>query len=295
MALQRQLFMSRRQAFASEMNAMQEAISARDAELGGLRETRLARGQQVDALRQQVDSLQTLARDGYVPRNRLLETERLLAQANGALAEDAGRIGQLLRQVAEQKLRVVQRKEERQAEVRSQLAETRLTAGPLADRLRAAEFELAHTVVRTPVAGTVVGLSVFTEGGYVRAGDPLMEIVPAHQPLVVEAQAPVHLIDTLHAGLPVELLFPAFNQNRTPRIDAEVRVVGADRLVDARSGVPYYPLQIEVTAKGMRALAGLDLRAGMPAEAFVRTGERTLLSYLFKPLMDRAHGALSEE
>lgn len=295
LALQRQLFASRRLALRSEIDAMRETAAGLESELAGLRETQGARREQVRALQEQAVGLRALAGEGFVSRNRLLDAERLLSQTLGALAEDAGRIGQVQRQIAEQRLRIVQRREQYQAELRAQLADAGLQAESLAERLAAAEHDLSHTVVAAPATGAVVGLAVFTEGGFVRAGERLMDVVPTGEPLSVEARVPVNLIDKVHAGLPVELMFTAFNQNRTPNIPGRVKVVGADRLVEERSGAPYYPMEVEVTAEGMRRLAGLDLRAGMPVEVFVRTGERSLLSYLFKPLLDRAHTALGEE
>ncbi|MFT4192793.1 MAG: HlyD family type I secretion periplasmic adaptor subunit, partial [Comamonas sp.] len=288
LALQRQLLSARRQALDSELAAMRETVAAYEAELAGLRETREARRQQRAALAEQAGGLRELARDGFVSRNRLLDAERMLAQLDGALAEDAGRLGALQRQAAEQRLRIAQRRQAWQAEVRGQLADAELQAHALADKLRAAEFQLDATVLRAPAAGRVVGLAVFTEGGVVRAGERLMEVVPEGQPLVVEGQVPVDLIDRVHAGLPVDLMFTAFNQNRTPHVEGRVTVVGADRLVEERSGIPYFPLEVEVAPESRDQLAGLDLRPGMPVEVFVRTGERSLLSYLLKPLVDRA-------
>lgn len=294
-ALQRQLLASRRLALANEIAALREAVAGHEGQLRSLGETQASRRQQEASLREQTGNLRALAAEGYATRNRLLDTERLLSQTLGSLAEGDGQAAQLTRQAAEQKLRIVQRREQYQAEVRAQLADVQPQVDALAQRLEAAEHALRHSVVAAPVEGTVVGMAVFTQGGHVRAGEKLMDLVPSKGSLVVEGQVPVHLIDKVRPGLDVELLFPAFNQNTTPRVEGRVRVVGADRLVDERTGLPYYPIEAEVTQRGMQAIAGLDLRPGMPAEVFVRTGERSLLSYLFKPLLDRAHRALTEE
>jgi protease secretion system membrane fusion protein len=103
------------------------------------------------------------------------------------------------------------------------------------------------------------------------------------------------MVDRLRPGLPVELMFVAFNQSTTPRVDGEVTLVSADRLLDEKTQQPYYQVRIKVSEQGLGQLAGLDIRPGMPVEAFVRTGERSMLNYLFKPLADRVHVALAEE
>lgn len=292
---QRQLFGSRRQALETELAGLGESIAGAQASLQGLQGTLASKQAQRDALGEQLKGLRDLASEGYIPRNRLLDSERLLAQVNGSIAEDLGSIGRTQRQVQELKLRAVQRRQEFQNDVRQQLSELQASAEDLGNRLRGAEFELAHTQVRAPASGTVVGLSVFTNGGVIARGQPLMEIVPADAPLLVDARASVELVDRLKPGLPVELLFVAFNQSTTPRVAGEVTLVSADRLLDDKTQQPYYQVRIKVSEEGLHQLAGLDIRPGMPVEAFVRTGERSLLNYLFKPLADRVHVALAEE
>ncbi|BCQ71464.1 metalloprotease secretion protein [Pseudomonas sp. Eqa60] len=295
LALQRQLFSSRRQALSMEQQGIAETIAGSEAQLRGTRDSQASKRQQRSALNEQLQGLRELARDGYIPRNRLLDSERLYAQIDGSIAEDFGRIGQLQRQILELRLRIRQSSEDFQKDLRSQLADTRIRTEDLRNRLASAEFELANSQVRAPAAGVVVGLEVYTEGGVIKPGQPLMDIVPQDEPLLVEARVPVQLVDKVHPGLPVELMFSAFNQSTTPRVPGEVTLVSADRQVDERTEEPYYTLRATVSAQGMQQLQGLQIRPGMPVEAFVRTGERSMLNYLFKPLLDRTHMALVEE
>lgn len=235
-----------------------------------------------------------LASRGYVARNQLLAIEAQYAALEGQIAENTGNIGRLERQITELHLRSRQRQDEYDKEVNTQLAEGQVRVASLSSQLAKAEADLRDTQIRAPVSGTVVGMVVFTEGGVVQAGQRLMEIVPEGPALEVEARVPVSLIDKIYVGLPVELLFSAFDQSTTPRVAGEVILVGADRLTDENTGQPYYPLRVTVTPEGMDKLTGLVIRPGMPVEGFIRTGERTLLNYLFKPLTDRLHLALTE-
>lgn len=142
----------------------------------------------------------------------------------------------------------------------------------------------------------MAGLAVFTQGGVVSAGDKLMDIVPLDQPLIVEGRLPVQDVDKIHVGQPVELEFAAFNRASTPRLPGTVKTVSADRLEDPYQGVPYYHVEISVDElQGREVLPGLQLQPGMPVTAFIKTGERTMMSYLLKPLRDRARLALTEE
>ncbi|MEX5714932.1 HlyD family type I secretion periplasmic adaptor subunit [Serratia ureilytica] len=266
MLLQQQLFTSRRAALQSELAAIAESIAGSQAMLEDpavLRQQTAAKAM----LQEQLGGMRKLAAQGYVARNRLLDLEGQYAQIDGQASEDTGNIGRLGRQILELKLRAIQRREEYQKEVSSQLAEVRMKLDELDNRLAKAEADLGHTQVKAPVAGTVVGLSVFTEGGVIGAGQQLMEIVPSDRGLQVEARIPVELIDKVQVGLPVELLFSAFNQSTTPRVEGEVTLVGADRLTDEKSGAPYYSVRAKVSEAGLQRLNGLRSARGCRSKA----------------------------
>ncbi|WGG51387.1 HlyD family type I secretion periplasmic adaptor subunit [Rugamonas sp. DEMB1] len=295
--LQSQLFSSRRMALTSELGAFDENIAGLRAQLRGVQESRESKKIQLDIVKEQVDNLRDLAKDGYVARSRLLDVERAHAQLVGAMAEDSGNIGRTQRQVQELTLRRLQRSQDYQKEVRSQLSDAQREAEALDSRLDGQDYELANADVKAPVDGTVVNLAIFTRGGVVAPGVHMMDLVPSDDALVVEGQLPVNLIDRVHVGLPVELMFSAFNANSTPHIPGEVIAVSADRSVEERSGMPYYKVRARVTKAGQALInqKKLDIRSGMPVELFVKTGERTMMSYLMKPLFDRAHSTMTED
>lgn len=293
--VQEQLFASRRAALQNELASMDESIAGVTLQLRGLRQSREEKQAQLVTLQEQLNNMRDLARDGYVPRNRMLELDRQHAQLRGALAEDGGNIGRLEKQIAEVTARKAQRTEEYRREVRSQLTEVQRDTESAAQRLTLAQYLLAHTEVKSPVAGAVIGLSVFTTGAVIGPGARLMDVVPLDAPLEIEAQVPVHLIDKVKTDVPVELMFTAFNQSKTPNIPGTVTKITADRLLDEKTGQPYFKLHALATPEGMKMLRHENVRPGMPVEVFVKTGERTMLNYLMRPLFDRAHSALREE
>jgi protease secretion system membrane fusion protein len=197
--------------------------------------------------------------------------------------------------MAEAHLRISQLQQDYMKDVRTQLSEVQRDTEALKSRLAESEFELANTEVRSPVDGTVVGVNVFTNGGTVAAGAKLMEVVPSGEPLEVEGQLPVNLIDKVHKAMPVDMMFTAFNQNSTPKIPGILTFVSADRLVDDHTGVPYYRVRAKVSPQGMKLLQNLNVKPGMPVEMFVDAGQRSMLSYLLKPIIDRSHTALTED
>ncbi|MBX3629536.1 MAG: HlyD family type I secretion periplasmic adaptor subunit [Nitrosomonas sp.] len=292
---QNQLFHSRQLAMEHELAAIDENIAGLALQLQGLEASQISKKQQIEFLREQLTSLRELSTEGFVPRNRVLDLERTHVQLAGEISTETGNIGRIQRQISELKQRRIQRLQEHQKEVRQQLSDIQREADALHSQLISHQFELDNVLVKAPTDGIVVGINVFTEGGVIAPGFRLMDIVPSDDPLMITGQVPVHLIDKIHPGLPVDLIFSAFNQNKTPNIPGEVMQVSADRLTDERTGEPYYQLKAKVTPEGMALLTHHQVRAGMPVDIFVKTGERSLMNYLFKPILDRLHASMSEE
>ena len=294
-ALQQQLFSSRQSALRNELGAADENIAGQRAQLVSLHAAMLNKKQQQQFLNEQLGGMRILAKEGYVPRNRLLDLEGTYAQVNGDIAEGIGSITQTERQIVELGLRKLQRRQDYQKEVRTQLADVKRDADALKNQLTALDFDLKQVLIRAPVAGTVVALNVFTQGAVVAPGGDLMELVPKNDALIVEGKMPVSLVDKVHQNLEVELIFSAFNSSTTPNIPGIMTWVSADRTVDERTGEAYYKVRAAVAPAGFKMLADLEIRPGMPVELFIKTGERTMMNYLLKPMLDRAQTAMTEE
>jgi protease secretion system membrane fusion protein len=297
MALQGQLLTSRQMSLQNELGSVDENIAGLKEQIRGLEESRDSKKVQMGYLKEQLEGMRDLAKDGYVARNRLLDLERTYAQLSGAVSEDIGNIARARRQVLEMGLRKAQRMQDYQKEVRTQLSDVEREAEALGARLQGQKFEVDNIEVRSPVGGTVTGLAVFTQGGVVQPGFKMMEIVPTDDPMVVEGSLAVNLVDRVHPGLKTELIFSAFNANKTPHIPGEVEQVAADRSVDERTGAPFYKVRVRVTPEGQKMIAQhkMDVRPGMPVELFVKTGERTMMNYLLKPIFDRSKSSMAEE
>jgi protease secretion system membrane fusion protein len=294
---QQMLFSSRRMSLQSELAAADDNTAGLKMQITGLEESRESIKLQLGIIKEQLENVRSLAAEGYVPRSRLLELERNAAQLSGALSENVGNIGRSKQQVLELGRRREMRQQEFQKEVRGALTEVQKEVQALTARSGAQQFELANTDVKAPVDGVVVGVNVFTRGGIVGPGVRLMDIVPAADALVVEGMLPVNLVDKVHKGLPVELIFSAFNTNTTPHIAGELVQIAADRSIDEHTGAPFYKVTARVTPAGLKVIAEkkLEVRPGMPVELFVKTGSRTMMSYLLKPVIDRAKTSMTED
>ena len=294
-ALQKQIASSRQSALRSELSAIDENVGGLVSQMQGLEESVASKREQKALITEQLVGMRDLAKEGFMANNRVLETEQSLAGINANIAADIGNIGRSKRQVSELKMQKIQRNQEYQKEVRTQLSEAQKQADALQNQLKGLDRNVQNIDIKTPVAGTVVGLSVFAKGAVVAPGFKLMDIVPVEDSLVVEGQLPVHLVDKVYPGLPVNLIFTAFNQNKTPHIPGEVITVSADRFIEEQTGQPYFKVTSKVAPEGVKMIYNLKIRPGMPVDMFVKTGERTMMNYLLRPILDHLKLSMSEE
>ena len=230
------------------------------------------RRQQVATLQEEARNNATLAQEGYVSR----------AQAN-----------QVLRTKVDAELSLNSMQATYYKDIDTQLAEIQKTRDAIRDRFQAVAFDRDLTSIKAPVSGTVVGLKVNTKGGTIAGGTVLAEIVPSEVALVVDAQVPPTVIDKVKVGQTVDMRFTTFNQNVTPVIPGIVKLVGADKMPDpgGNKSQDFYLAQVEATPEGLKQLGDLRIQPGMPVDIIFKTGERTFLGYLFKPLSDRFAGS----
>lgn len=293
--LQSELFRSRRDSRQAEIAALTENIQALGNSLAQLKIGMDGKREQLKYIQEQLAGLRGLEKEGFLARNRLLEAERQEAQIRSSLADDMGNLSRVEGQLAETRLRIAQRKSDLITEVQAEMADVQRMVEELSNRMKSVNFDKDAAIIKSPIDGYISNLQVPTVGGVAAPGSQLMHVVPKDAPFKIDAQLQVHLVDKVQPGMPVDVMFPALNQRTTPHIPGVVNTVSADRIVDTATGTPYYLVQIDITEEGIKMLSKYQIVPGMPAEAFVKQGERTMLNYLFKPLTDRLHRAMTEE
>ncbi len=224
-------------------------------------ETLNGRNEMIASFTSEVTELNELLREGYVDKQRIRELER--------------RKNDLQNQISAYK-----------SEIIDQLTQTQTKITDLKERETALEDRLSRTLVKAPEDGMILGMKAHTIGGVIRSGDPILDIVPRSSKLIVEAQVSPMDIDRVALGSTADIRFSAFKTGTTPVIEGKLIHLSADRLTDQQTGMPYYLAKLEVTEKGLKDLANLQLLPGMPAEVLIKTGERTLLQYLIQPATD---------
>ena len=165
----------------------------------------------------------------------------------------------------------------------------------MTQQLHATVEQLKRVEIRAPVSGLVHELSVFTIGGVVGPGAPILQIIPQDEDFVIEANVEPQFIDELYPGQEAAVRFSAFNQRTTPELKGSVDGISANVVVEEQSGLPFYKIRLSVSQAELSRLEGLQLIPGMPVEAFIKTRDRTALNYLIKPLLDQVNRAFREE
>ncbi|NWG70250.1 MAG: HlyD family type I secretion periplasmic adaptor subunit [Parvularculaceae bacterium] len=256
------------------------AWSEYEARIVGYRDEMAAVSRQEALVRQDLQAIRKLEANEFAPKMRVRELERRIAELQARHAELRSEIA------ATQQARA-----ERMRAIDARLAE-------IEPQFIAARAQMDNMLIRAPADGAVVGLKVFTEGAVVKPGERVMEIVPEGRELVVEAQVRPEDADNLEIGQQAEIRITAFKGRNAPPLAGSVIRVSADRLTDERSGVGYFAAQVRVSAEELdRAVrsGGGQLRAGLPAEAVIKTRKRTALQFLLEPLNQSLWRSFREE
>ena len=295
MQTQEQLLTTRQSLLRSDLQSIEESIAGQQGLLVSYKEVLENRKQQQSLINEELGQLRSLVADGYAPRNRQREMERMAAESSSSIADLQGNTVRALRAVGELRQRALSRQQEYRQEIESQLAEVSRDVLSEQEKLLAVTNDLERTEIMSPASGQVVGLAVQTVGGVVQAGQKLMDIVPKGAPLLLEAQVAPHLIDRVHTAMPVDVRFSSFSNSPQLVVGGQVVSVSRDLLTDQATNMSYYLARVEVTPDGLQDLGNRQMQPGMPVEVIFKTGERSMLTYLLHPLTKRMAASMTEE
>ncbi|MCW2242388.1 HlyD family type I secretion periplasmic adaptor subunit [Azospirillum canadense] len=294
MRSQEDLFASRRQVLAERRGILQQRVAELQEEIVGLAAQIAAADRQIALIGEEIADVEHLYRAGLERKPRLLALKRAKSDIEGDRGERQAGIARARQAIGEATLQIVGLDTANRDEVNGDLAKVRAELAEVGQRLAASRDVLARTVVTAPIDGTVVQLRVHTQGGVVKPGAPILDVVPANEELLIDARIAPTDIDVVHAGLRAQVMLTAYKQRNLPRIHGELRQVSADALADEQTGRPYFSARVGVDRAEIARLAGIALAPGMPAEVFVMTGEQTALDYLLRPLYDGVRRAFRE-
>ncbi len=284
---QQQLFHARRALHLAQKSVLRQRIAQLEAQIKGMKAQVHSASRQIELIAEEVRGKRSLIKKGYVRKTELARVMRMEAELSGRLGQYQASIASARQQIGETKLQLIAADAERADRIAANLDKTQSQLIELEEKMMSSKDVLSRTVVTAPVAGTIVNMQFKTESGVIPPGKPILDIVPADEKLVIDAQVAPNDIDIVRKGLQAKVQLSAISSRSAPRIDGVVRSVSADRLTDDKSGNVYYLARVEVNHADLKRFGpDLELVAGMPADVLIVTGERTMLNYLFRPFMD---------
>ncbi|RXT25274.1 hemolysin secretion protein D [Rhizobium leguminosarum] len=288
MATERRLFRDRTAARDGQKARLREQTSQLREQISGLDVQQQAKTREIALIGKELEGQHRLFDMGLTSMNRVNSLDRDATRLEGERGQLVASIAATKGRIAEIELQLLQVDQTMRADVATELRDVETKESELVEQEVAALDQLKHIEVKAPIAGTVHQLSVHTIGGVVTPAETLMEIVPRESLLTVEARIRPQDIDQVAPGQPATLKFTAFNRNTTPDLNGSVLRVAADLETDDRTGISFYRASISIPASELGLIQDLKLLPGMPVEAFVRTDDRTVVSYLIKPIRDHA-------
>jgi HlyD family secretion protein len=295
MASESKLFELRRTALAGKKDQLRHQTAELGEQISGFAAQQEAKAKEIELIYRELSGVRELWQRNLIQITRLTALEREATRLEGERAQLTAAIAQSRVKIAETELLIIQLDQDLSSEVGKELREVDGRIGEFVERKITAEDQLKRIDIRAPQDGTVFQLSVHTVGGVVAAGDAIMLIVPEADNLTVEARVSPQDIDQLRYGQRAVLRFTSFNARTTPEIDGSVMRISADASTDQRTGLSYYIVRISMTPVEIAKLGTVKLVPGMPVEVFIQTGDRTVMSYLLKPLYDQLTRALREK
>jgi protease secretion system membrane fusion protein len=277
---------------SARRSQLSEQLKGYNQQISGLEGTISSHRVQLGTIADELKNTQSLAKEGYVPASAYNEKLRSKVDQEAALNSAQSSIGQIRSQMASARSSI-------QNDAAKELSEIQKSRDAIGAKLQAAKFSQSLTDIRAPITGTIVNTKVFTEGGVITGGEVLMEIVPDRGTLIIETKVPPQSIASIHTDQPVDLRFTSFNATTTPVVKGHVKSVGVDKQ-KAQPGQTvgdkddYYLAQIETTPEDLKVLGDKQLRPGMPVDVVVKTGQRTFMGYLLKPLIDKMASAFKD-
>ncbi len=291
---QRKIHDTRRRFYHSRIGVVKQRMAQTEREIVGLRAQEAAAIRRLEIIKQEIAAITPLVEKGLQTRPRLLQLEREEAEIEGRRGEKEAQISRAQQALGESEALILRLQSDSQNEIAQSLRETQTQIFQLLEKIQAATDVLARIEVRAPEAGAITDLRIHTPGGVIAAGEPLMDLVPQQDRLIVRAQVRPEDIDLVRAGLPASIRLLPYKQRRVPPIDGLLVHVSADRLVDKQTQQPYYLARLRIDEAMLRRLDGVEIIPGMPVEVLIKTGKFTVARYALSPILDSFNRAFRE-
>lgn len=292
---QNRIFLAKKATKTGQVSQLQERIRQLENQIEGLEALSGSKLAQIDILSEDLQSVKSLADDGYAPESRVLALERQIEELKGQQYEHIAEKARVQNTISEVRVQIGQISREFDQAATTELREAELSLKDLEQQIIATQDQLNRIDIQAPIAGVVHEQSIFTIGGVVAPGAPILQIIPTGQGMEFEVNVQPQNIDQIYIGQEVSVMFSAFNARTTPQLNGMVRSVSLNTSINEEAGLAFYPVKVAISNDELDRLGSQPLISGMPIEAFFTTKSRSPLNYLTKPLTDNIKRAGREE
>ena len=287
------LFNSRKSIFETELKAINEIINSYVNQINSLNDSLKSHERQLAIAKIEIHSMDQLFDSGYISKSKLNQFEQAIADIESKIAEDRVTISRTQSNLVDSRFKLLQRKQERVREARSQLFDIKRELEATKAKFTISLDESDRLVLRSPSDGIVIGLAFRTADAVISPGQIVLEIAPSSEELIIEGKISPHEIGGIYIGLESRIRFTALNKSM-PVVNGLITSVSADRIADSRTNESFYLVQAKINSKELNENLSNKIVAGMPVDLMVTTDKRTLLNYLSKPILGFFYKSLNE-
>ncbi|QFU18145.1 HlyD family type I secretion periplasmic adaptor subunit [Microvirga thermotolerans] len=295
MKAERNVFASRREMFGRKIDIQRKTVEQQTAELAAINAQAVANARQAELLSRELNAVATLVEKGYAPRPRLTELQTRESELTGRAAELVARKAKAEQAKAAAELEIVSIENDFQQQVAADLQAAQLELAETVERMSAADDVLRRIEVVSPQSGIVTNIRMRTPGGVISPGQPILDIVPEHEPLIIEAKVGLRDIDSVHVGAPVQVRLTAYNNRSTPPLAGTLTYLSADQQIDERNESAFYVVRAAIAPESLASNPAVKLYPGMPAEILILNKPRRAIDYLLAPITESFNRAFREE
>ncbi len=294
--IQNQLLKARRASLNAALGILKETALGYESLVNSSSQVVINKTAQLNSLERELNGIRELTSQGFLPLNKLQEAERNIAEIKSQIAENNSNLIRARQSILEFKQRELSTLSEYQKEIEQQLSQLRPDLRAISEKFKAVSEDLEGVEIKSPVDGQVVGLTIQAIGSVVQPAQKIMDIVPSQEELVLEAKIPPSLVDRIQIKDEVNVRFTGFSDTPQLVVNGELTTISADTITDQNSNSPpYYLARIKVTSEGLKKLDGRKMHPGMTVEVVIKTGSRTLLTYILHPLIKRVAASMKEQ
>ncbi|MBM6594405.1 HlyD family type I secretion periplasmic adaptor subunit [Microvirga pudoricolor] len=292
---ERNVFQARREMFRRRVEIQQKTVEQQNAELTAIKAQTEANTRQADLLAREISAVSGLVEKGYAPRPRLTELQTRESELVGRAAELVGRKAKAEQARSAAELEILSLGNDFQQQVASDLQTSQLELADTMERISAAGDVLKRVIVVSPQNGVITDIRTRTPGGVIGAGQAILDIVPEHEPLIVEAKVGLRDIDSVRTGAPVQVRLTAYNNRSTHPLTGEVTYLSADQQIDERNDSAFYIARASISPESLAANPDVRLYPGMSAEVLIINKPRRAIDYLLSPITESFNRSFREE